>query len=128
MVIEEETNFLQLVCATVSLLYETFSFLSPLAALAGASATVASDALMNPFDGMYFFPEKDTFVLMQDNSNQAADASAQFRIPFRFHLCQDSSSKGRLVSVLRVISNNTHNECTIHRRTVYRLRICQEAP
>jgi hypothetical protein len=43
----------RLVSALISLLLGGIS--NPITAVAGASATVASDALMNPFDGEYEF-------------------------------------------------------------------------
>lgn len=61
-------------------------------AIAGAASTIASDALMNPFDGK---PPKNVLYTFSFSvrhpdsySDKAANANAQFRLPVTLALCE----------------------------------------
>lgn len=85
----------------------SFNRLPNITALAGASATIASDALMNPFDGIV-----DTlcaFLLLINIccvSHQATDASTQVRISFGHHLCSHRITQRGCWCILCVVSND----------------------
>jgi hypothetical protein len=57
-------------------------------ALAGAAATISSDALMNPFDGEsgYTAPYRVAGGL-SDASDQATDADQELALPQRHTMC-----------------------------------------
>lgn len=66
-------------------------------ALAGGSATIASDALMNPFDGVLIpivnlHCSPDPFHLTTKSSDQATNASTQIRISLICDMCQHGLS------------------------------------
>lgn len=87
-------------------------------------ATIASDALMNPFDGMSLHTQCDVRELTHPSlSRQAANADARVklherqvllpaRLPYRGNLC-----------LLRLIPHHPHDDCTVHRRPIQLLRI-----
>jgi len=60
----------------------TFLTLHVFSALAGASATIASDALMNPFDGasgLHFLRKYDqTVIRLQSSSNECRCTNPNF--------------------------------------------------
>lgn len=56
-------------------------------AIAGAAATISSDALMNPFDGSFYAFITVKKEITRSPSDQAAHADTQLRISLSFHLC-----------------------------------------
>lgn len=98
-------------------------------ALAGASATIASDALMNPFDGetvAYIF----TYLgfLSRLYSDQAAHADTQIRIPFGGHMRANCVQERGTTRILHFVPYNADDDSTLHRRAVHRVRADQGVP
>lgn len=93
-----------------------------LSAIAGAAATIASDALMNPFDGALSH-KTDNFKLISRNfSCKATNANTWLRVSFCLQMCSLGIQERRDRSFLRVIPNYTHDNRSLHRGTIHRLR------
>jgi len=96
-------------------------------AVAGASATIASDALMNPFDGAVDSPP---FPMphgrLNPRSGEATDADAPIRISLHFHLRKDRFTKRRDIGFLRLVPDDAHYDRALHRRPIHRIRIREE--
>lgn len=91
-------------------------------ALAGAAATITSDALMNPFDGKSY-PSKQDSVLIPCASHQATNANPQFTSSHRHVVRQISLSCGRIDGFLRLLSDHHHHDGPIYRGPVLSIRI-----
>jgi len=99
-------------------------------ALAGASATIASDALMNPFDGELISPASPPHPPMvsrlNPRSGKTANADAPIRISLHFHLRKDRFSKRRDIRFLRLVPDDAHHDRALHRRPIHRIRTREE--
>ena len=89
--------------------------------LSGGSATIASDALMNPFDGRDSFIS--TFTLSNCTySHKTANASPRLYIPLCLPLPPYGLQNGGPPGFLRLISNYDNHDCSLHSFTVHGLR------
>ena len=92
-------------------------------ALAGASATIASDALMNPFDGEHSrFLQPSPTQPRVAYSHQTTDAGTPIRIPFCLHRHPRRLSHRRPRRVLRVLSDDANHVRPVHGRAVHSVR------
>src|SRR6266851_6876148 len=98
-------------------------------ALAGASATIASDALMNPFDGKPISPASPHPPMvsrLNPRSGKTTNADAPIRISLHYHLRKDRFSKRRDIRFLRLVPDDAHHDRALHRRPIHRIRTREE--
>lgn len=94
-------------------------------ALAGAAATVSSDALMNPFDGTSPLPVSPN-LLKRADSHQTTHANPQLTSSNRLLLRSIRLRRRGSQRILRLLPDHTHNERPFHRCPILRLRITQD--
>lgn len=90
-------------------------------ALSGACATIASDALMNPFDGM--LASQFRFRHTNLNSHQAAHAGPRIRPQVNCAMCQNSLSSRRSPGILRLVPDHPQHDSPVHSHAIRRLRV-----
>ena len=90
-------------------------------ALSGACATIASDALMNPFDGT--LAQIITGLLLNPPSHQTTDASSWLNLPDHSAMRPLPLSHGRYIVLLRILPHNTVHDCPFHCHTIHGLRV-----
>ena len=86
-------------------------------AFAGAAATVASDAFMNPFDGAW---------RLSLTSNQTTHAALWLWILVSFSVCTCIVPRRGPPCLLRVIPNDAHHDCALHSDPICDLRMGQK--
>jgi hypothetical protein len=87
-------------------------------ALAGAAATVTSDALMNPFDGVSYVVQGQRKLT---GSHQATYANPQFPSPYSHGVCSISLPRRRSRCILRLVPYDHHHDCPIYRCSIFSL-------
>lgn len=90
--------------------------------MSGASATIVSDAVMNPFDGRL----NSHYVLEMSNSTrscQAAHASPRINLQFDLSVLHVRLQNGGSQSILRVVSNDAQYDSTFHGPAILGLRV-----
>jgi hypothetical protein len=89
-------------------------------ALAGAAATVTSDALMNPFDGESFVVQKQRKLT---GSHQATYANPQFAPSHSHGLCPVRLPRRRSGRILRLLPDYHHHDRPVHCGPILSIRI-----
>jgi hypothetical protein len=95
-------------------------------AASGAAATIASDALMNPFDGENRRSICRSLPLTR-NSDQTANASPRFDILINIHLRTISLQSRRPDSILRLVPYDTMHDRPFHCLPIYGLRVAVQS-
>lgn len=96
------------------------------AAVSGACATIASDALMNPFDGTAsrFLKSKDPLTLL--GSRQATNAASKHNLPYNRTMRQRRLSARRYASLLRILPDDPCHDRPLHGHPIHSLRVRRE--
>ena len=112
-----------------SVLRSSLVLLAP--ALGGAAATIASDALMNPFDGKHApwrvsvvqgaSPLTLTRLATVSTSRQAANAAPELVLQDRFPSIPVGVPHRGNLGLLRLVSDHARHDDPLHRRSVYLL-------
>lgn len=95
------------------------------AASSGAAATVASDALMNPFDGNR--ETQTSHTLLTSSSRQTTNASPWLHLHLDSALRSFSLPQRGTGRILRIVSDDSMHDRALHRYTVYGLRVIIES-
>ena len=89
-------------------------------AASGAAATIASDALMNPFDGKEELSQYATSQLMS-NSHQTTNAGPRLDAQDDSSVREITLPKRGTNSFLRILPYYTLHDCSVHCHTIYGL-------
>jgi hypothetical protein len=91
----------------------------------GAAATIASDALMNPFDGMRRLSGHGARRLTS-GSHQTTHASTWLDSQNNLTMREVTVPKRRALGILRVIPDHSLHDCPVHGDTVHGIRLAVE--
>ena len=87
-------------------------------AASGASATLVSDAFMNPFDGMTLLPLHGALLILR-NSHQAAYASARLHLQVDIAMHQVRLPERGPSRILRLVPYNDRHDCAHYGATIF---------